>query len=824
MAKNLALQLELNAKDKASRVVKKTADNIKQSEKAIEQTVKAGAARQQALLKQTDRLTEQSYRLRRQAAHTAEQARATLGIRSEQRIQAEINRTRNAYLRLKASGVASARELANAHLKATQEIKRLNAEMGKTPKATFGQRLGSLGQGAMGVGAGLMAGAMVMRNPVAKAMSYDRELAMVANTAYAERDVAGRIEGKKALHNAVKTSVESAGGTKEDALASLNTLIASGVVDAKTAQSLLPQIQKASVATGASPEDVAKILISSIQQMGIDASLASVVLDKATAAGEAGNFELADMARWLPQEMAAARSAGLMGMGGLEALLIANQQARVTAGTSDEAGNNVVNLLSKITAKETKERFRKLDYVDAKGRSREINYIASMEAYQKKGKNPLEAFMAIMDDVIGNNKDYKALQAKLKNAKGGDQKTLLDQMANLVEGTAIGQIISDRQALMALLGIRNNITLGKEVKQQIDNSEGAVDKSHAVIADTNDYKVESLKSTAEFAQMESLKGFNNVLGEASQTLSEYAKAYPELTVSLVGAGTAVAALGAAALAAAGSVRLFGRKQAGDGVGDLVERGIETGKKGGKSGRFGGLGKGIKLGRVLGATGTFTVMAAIAEQRPKLAAQNEALQEKREAIQTDFYRTMPMKESVFKYGVPTPKAPETNKPPLYGGFALAALAQDKPIAEARLAQGTLTQADFASRLERNQRLMASLSQPPTLRYAPLVSAPQLSPVANSTLAEPSKAVDTLKNQVEQVNQATNAMRPTLTNHHEILSNYQADFAQFGQTISDGLQAALQAHQSVIQNHIWVELDGRAVAESVSETLHREFARG
>lgn len=57
MAKNLALQLELNAKDKASRVIKKTADNIKQSEKAIEQTVKAGAARQQALLKQTEQLT-----------------------------------------------------------------------------------------------------------------------------------------------------------------------------------------------------------------------------------------------------------------------------------------------------------------------------------------------------------------------------------------------------------------------------------------------------------------------------------------------------------------------------------------------------------------------------------------------------------------------------------------------------------------------------------------------------------------------------------------------------------------------------------------------
>lgn len=52
-------------------------------------------------------------------------------------------------------------------------------------------------------------------------------------------------------------------------------------------------------------------------------------------------------------------------------------------------------------------------------------------------------------------------------------------MADLVEGTAIGQVISDRQALMALLGIRNNVQLGKEVKAEVGNAEGAVDKSHA---------------------------------------------------------------------------------------------------------------------------------------------------------------------------------------------------------------------------------------------------------------------------------------------------------------------------------------------------------
>ncbi|HDL5104094.1 TPA: phage tail tape measure protein, partial [Mannheimia haemolytica] len=151
------------------------------------------------------------------------------------------------------------------------------------------------------------------------------------------------------------------GGTKEDALVTLDTLIASGTVKAETAMSLLPTLQKGAVATGASSEDMAKIAISSMQQFGIKEEDIGRALDMAVAAGQAGSFELAYMASWLPQQMAAAKQAGLSSIEGFERLLIANQQARVTAGTSDEAGNNLVNLLGKITAKETNERFKNIE-------------------------------------------------------------------------------------------------------------------------------------------------------------------------------------------------------------------------------------------------------------------------------------------------------------------------------------------------------------------------------------------------------------------------------------------------------------------------------
>ncbi|TRC37394.1 phage tail tape measure protein, partial [Mannheimia haemolytica] len=86
--------------------------------------------------------------------------------------------------------------------------------------------------------------------------------------------------------------------------------------------SLLPTLQKGAVATGASSEDMAKIAISSMQQFGIKEEDIGRALDMAVAAGQAGSFELAYMASWLPQQMAAAKQAGLSSIEGFERLLI----------------------------------------------------------------------------------------------------------------------------------------------------------------------------------------------------------------------------------------------------------------------------------------------------------------------------------------------------------------------------------------------------------------------------------------------------------------------------------------------------------------------
>lgn len=754
---NMDVSLILKAKDYASSVVKSVENSVSKSTKNIENQAQRSATTQQRAMRQTAQVTEQSYRQIQQAVRNREM----LGVRSERSIQNEINRTRAAYDQLKRSGIASGRELDRAAVATKHRIAELNAEMGKV---SMGQRLGNVGRGIAGLAAGATAAGMVLAQPMKKQMDYDRSLAMTANTAFAERDVAGRIAGKAELNNAVKSAVEIGGGTKEDALGALDTMLASGAVKAETAMKLLPTLQKGATATGASTDDLAKIAISAMQQFDIGEDKIGEVLDKAVAAGQAGNFELADMARWLPQQMAAGKSAGLKGMSGFEALLVANQQARVTAGTSDEAGNNLVNLLAKLTSKETSDRFRKLDIKGKDGKDHGVDFIASMEAQKKKGKNSIEAFMSIMDQVIGQDGKYQALQKKLKSAKKEDQAQVLNEMTNLVEGTAIGQIISDRQALMALLGIRNNVSLGKEVKESLDKSEGAVDTSHAVIKDTNSYKVEDAKNNVDFAQMEGMKGFNDALGDVSVKIAEYAKAYPDLTGKIVTAGTVVASLSAAAITAAGSLRLLGGKGGlGLGVGDALSKGAGvTGAAGGvataantaKMGRLAKFGRGglplLVFGAMLeGAENYAPYMAQKEEEREAFDATTNNAKQK-------FYAAAYPSKSVFQYApfVPTPEKSVWSL--ASGGYALGDAAKRKEIADERLKRGTLTQEEYNRRVQ--------------------------------------------------------------------VPDYKAEFQQLGSTISEGMKQAVESQNFTIQNQIRVDLDGRTIAESTSENQYRELKRG
>jgi len=485
----------------------------------------------------------------------ARSAAGVLGIRTEQNIQREIQRTEAAYNRLQKSGTLSMREQARAADATRSRIRELNNEMGKY---TLGQKAMSGLKTGAAIAGGIAAGGYVLSKPVGQTMDYGMRLAQMSNTAFNERNTIGRIAGKRELNASIVNAVRLGGGTRESAAETLDTLIASGAMSGKDAMGMLPTLTKAATASGADPSQLAQIGIRGMQTMGIKPGEMSKVIDMAITAGQAGGFELKDMAKWLPQQMAAAKLSGISGVPGMAKLLAANQASAITAGTKDEAGNNLRNLLLKINSRDTAMDAQKLG----------INLSGSIAAARGKGMDSLDAFVGVVDSVVGKNKDYQALQARLKTATGSDRRDILESQSKILEGSAIGQLVQDQQALLALVGIMGNRGYMADVQKKAlaeadaKPGEGAAEKNYAVIAEEAGFKVEQAANEKTFATQNAFEKLTPLVGSVAEGFSSIAKEYPLLTSATVAATTALTALAAAALGMAGISVLTGGKGAG----------------------------------------------------------------------------------------------------------------------------------------------------------------------------------------------------------------------------------------------------------------------
>ncbi len=435
-------------------------------------------------------------------------------------------------------------------------------------------------------GAAAAAGGYVLASAAKRPMAYDRQLAIMANTAYSDRDVTGRIAGKAEMDRAIRASVRGGGGSPEQAAETLNTLIGSGALgDGKAgidaSMRLLPVLQKFATGTGADPNLLANIVIAAKQNMNIAEKDMPAVLSKAIRAGQEGGFELTDMAKWLPQQMALASQNGMRGMGGLETLLAANQVSRITAGTSDEAGNNLVNLLAKINSQDTANDFKKQG-IDLSGR---------LAAARGKGVGALDAFVSLVDHVGGQDKRYKSLRERAAGETGAEQKATYGAMADIMMQSGIGKVVQDRQTMMALIAMIMQKEKYQDVKNKVHGELGAEgEKSFGTVASTVDYKAEQVGNDKAFAAMDTLNSIAGPLGKMLDGVNEVATANPKLAAATYAATTALTAFTAAAGV---SALLQGGKDAG-----ILTRLAKSG--GGLVSRLGGRALGWLAGGIGGA--------------------------------------------------------------------------------------------------------------------------------------------------------------------------------------------------------------------------------
>lgn len=546
----LQLAMTLMAKDQGSKVLRQAlADVLKQTnanKKAEEEAARVREQSSQSGIR-ASRTLQQEYQ-------RAANARSVLGIRSERDIQREIAQTQAAYNRLLRTGTLTANEQTRAFRAMTNQVAQLRTELnGAGQSMSRMERARMWGGNVTAFAGGIAAAGAIVAPSVRNQMTYQQRLAMMANTAFADDNLAGRQAGMQSMDTLIRRAVAVGGGNKESAAETLDTLLASGAVDYKSSERLLPTLQKYSTASGADAKDLAQIAIRLKQSFGITDEQIPTALNMAIKSGQLGSFELKDQAKWLPQQLAAGNALGMRGLGDLAVLLGINQASAITAGSTDEAGNNVVNLLAKINSQDAATSAAKIVY-NGKG----IDLPGSLVAARGKGINALDAFSGIVDKIVNNNPAYQKLEKQLSSTSDGStRREIMESQAKLLEGSAVGKIIADRQALMALIAYRanrgymNDVVKGVNTERNLPASQQAGEKNFDLIQGTNLYKVNQLNNTRDFAQMDSIQPLSDVLGKLSGELNDYAGAYPGLTKALAGAETAIKAMAAAAWAFAG---------------------------------------------------------------------------------------------------------------------------------------------------------------------------------------------------------------------------------------------------------------------------------
>lgn len=417
-------------------------------------------------------------------------------------------------------------------------LQRLNGYMSQLARG-----LRAASAGAMQVGAGATAGAYAADRVTKAPMDYSMRLAQMANTAFADRDAAGRIQGKGVLDAAIRAAVRTGGGKIDDAAGTLDSLIASGAVSREQAIKMLPMLMRASTASGASAEQLGSISLRGMQSFGIGMDQVPEVLNMAMAAGQAGGFELKDMAKWLPQAMAMGKQSGLSGIEGMRRIMGSMQASVITSGSKDEAGNNVVNLLGKVNSADTAKDFKKLGY----------DLPSELARMRGKGMNSLDAFVSFVDEIASKDKEYMALKNKLKSGGTTAQKAeTMQSMADILQGKAVGQVIQDRQALMALVAEMNNRGYVKDVMDRTRTDRTAVSTAFDVISQETGYKKEQATNEVMLAGNDAFSRVAPAMNKVFETSTDVARQFPLLTTAAVGStaalGVFAAALGGGSLA------------------------------------------------------------------------------------------------------------------------------------------------------------------------------------------------------------------------------------------------------------------------------------
>ncbi len=468
-------------------------------------------------------------------------------------------------------------------------------------------------QKAPGALAGATAGFYVAKAALDKPMDYDMRLRAATATAFAGQGVEALRSGRGDVNKLVEAATRQAPGSTRDAtLMAFEKLIGSGSFSLDESKQLLPSIMRTSVASRSEPADLVAAAEKMKVSLGITAQQMPMALSKIMRAGQEGGFEIKDSAKWMGPLLPYMK--GYSGMQGVETLVTMLQQTRSTAGTNDEAANNLRNFLQKMGSDSTRRDFKKQG----------IDLDAEMASGAVAGATPVDTYMGLLERVMAKQdpqgKARAAMRAADKSLSPEEQKTRYDAVAEIYKSAGISKIINDLQEMGGYSGLAGTKAYGKKVLGAVrGETGGAVDTGFTFMTEGTGAKAAALGAERDIAVSNVFNSKSGPLNALLDKATDLAREFPTVTTAAVGAAGALGVLAASA----GVFSLLVAKSAGArglpgvplGAGaPLVFPAIEGAAKGAGPSTLSKVGSALgKVGSFLGPVGMLLGMEGVSQE-------------------------------------------------------------------------------------------------------------------------------------------------------------------------------------------------------------------
>ncbi|AXF21345.1 phage tail protein [Burkholderia pyrrocinia] len=475
-----------------------------------------------------------------------------------QRQIGETMRLQDEFRRLQSTGDSAAegiRRKLDSNLKSLRdagiEVDRLDrayARLGRTTrgldlKASGYERLAAgqeAGRGVVGDAMKLTAAVAVPATISANYQAIIRDIAIKAGIA--------RTQEEAAMGSRIRRDAGANGIGRNELADAVNQMVAGGM-DLNRALNFAPLVAKFSIGQGATTVETAK-MIQALQQNAeiVDPRQMAKALEAIAYLGKEGSFESVDMARWFPVLLAEMKKIGITGQDSVTQLGAMLQVQMKTAGSSDEAANNLKNWFSKIGSGETERNYAKAG----------VDYQAKMREAIGKGWSTLEASFVLARAYIERVDPAKAKQlataAKQFNSEMDPAKRQA-QMAAFAETMKTGDLFNDMQVKAALTAYMQNAELYSNLKRNAQQASGEIQKDLEARRETSKQIWSEVGQRWDDAMRsigDALRPITDRVGDAAKAvgsgIQSTADAAPKTTAAVVGvAGAVIAARGAKAL-------------------------------------------------------------------------------------------------------------------------------------------------------------------------------------------------------------------------------------------------------------------------------------